>query len=80
VARSTIKIELTIDTADVILEVDVYWRMSLAGEVIIESFKADHVGIQGWHERIPTWLHKFIATNRILENHYLDLIEANHDE
>ena len=78
-ARSTINIELTIDTADVILEVDVYWRMSLAGEVIIESFNADHVGIDG-HERIPTWLHKFLETNRILENHYLDLIEANHDE
>ena len=78
-ARSTIKIELTIDTADVILEVDVYWRMSLAGEVIIESFNADHHGNDGY-EYVPVWLHEIIETNKVLENHYLDLIEANYDE
>ena len=78
-ARSTIKIELTIDTTEVELEVDVYWRMSLAGEVIIESFNADYYGNDGY-ERVQWWLHKIIETNRILENHYLDLIEANHDE
>ena len=74
-ANSTIKIELTIDTTDVELEVDVYWRM---------SFYAYHYDKQlrylRAYERVPTWLHKIIETNRVLENHYLDLIEANYDE
>ena len=78
-AKSTIKIELTIDTAEVELEVDVYWRMSLAGEVIIESFNADYYGNDGY-EYVPDWLHKIIETNKVLENHYLDLIEDNYDE
>ena len=78
-AKSTIKIELTIDTTEVELEVDVYWRMSSAGEVLIESFNADYYGNDGY-ERVPTWLHEIIETNRVLENHYLDLVEENYDE
>ena len=82
-ANSTIKIELTIDTTDVELEVEVQWHMSEAGELTIDNFYAYHYDKQlrplRAYERVPTWLHKIIETNRILENHYLDLVEANYD-
>lgn len=80
-ANSTINIELTVDTTDVILEVEVQWHMSEAGELTIDDFYAYHCDkhLRGY-ERVPTWLHKIIETNRVLENHYLDLIEENHDE
>ena len=80
-ANSTIKIELTIDTTDVELEVDVEWHMSEAGELTIDDFyAAAYCDEQCSYEWVPTWLHKIIETNRVLENHYLDLIEENHDE
>ena len=83
-ANSTIKIELTIDTTDVELEVEVQWHMSEAGELTIDDFYAYHYDKQlrylKAYERVPTWLHEIIETNRVLENHYLDLIEANYDE
>ena len=79
-ANSTINIELTIDTTNVILEVEVQWHMSEAGELTIDDFYAYHGDQREGYERVPTWLHKIIETNRVLENHYLDLIEANYDE
>ena len=79
-ANSTIKIELTIDTTDVELEVEVQWHMSEAGELTIDDFYACHWNKQEGYELVPMWLHKIIETNRVLENHYLDLIEANYDE
>ena len=79
-AKSTIKIELTIDTTDVELEVEVQWHMSAAGELTIDDFYAYHWNKQEGYECVPTWLHKIIKTNRVLENHYLDSIEANYDE
>ena len=79
-AKSTIKIELTVDTTEVELEVEVQWHMSEAGELTIDDFYAYHYDKQLKYQRVPTWLHKIIETNRVLENHYLDLIEENHDE
>tara|TARA_R110000868_G_scaffold7096_1_gene38825 strand:- start:671 stop:916 length:246 start_codon:yes stop_codon:yes gene_type:complete len=80
-AYSVIKIELTIDTTDVELEVDVEWHMSEAGELTIDDFSACHYDKHYCrYQRVPMWLHKIIETNRILENHYLDSIEANYDE
>ena len=55
--------------------------MSEAGELTIDDFYADtYCDEQYGYEPVPTWLHKIIETNRVLENHYLDLIEANYDE
>ena len=79
-ANSTIKIELTIDTTDVELGVGVAWHMSEVGELTIDDFYAYHGDQREGYELAPTWLHKIIETNRVLENHYLDLIEANYDE
>ena len=78
-ANSTINIELTIDTTDVELEVDVEWHMSEAGELTIDEFYACHWNKQEGYERVPTWLHKIIESSRVLEDNYLDQIEINHN-
>jgi hypothetical protein len=79
-ANSTINITVDVLDVDVMLEVEVIWHMSLAGEITIDDFYGYHFDIKtGEYTRIPKWLHKIIETTDLLEEEYLELIENNRD-
>jgi hypothetical protein len=79
-ANSTINITVDVLDVDVMLEVEVIWHMSLAGEITIDDFYGYHFDIKtGEYTRIPEWLHKIIETTDLLEEEYLELIENNRD-
>jgi hypothetical protein len=77
-ANSTINITVDVLDVDVMLEVEVIWHMSLAGEITIDDFYGYHFDIKtGEYTRIPKWLHKIIETTDLLEEEYLELIQMN---
>ena len=79
-ANSTINITVDVLSVDVMIEVEVQWRMSVAGEITIDDFYGYHFDIKtGEYTRIPEWLHKIIETTDLLEEEYLELIENNRD-
>ena len=79
-ANSTINITVDVLDVDVMLEVEVIWHMSLAGEITIDDFYGYHFDYKtGEYTRIPKWLHKIIETTDLLEEEYLELIENNRD-
>jgi hypothetical protein len=80
-ANSTINITVDVLSVDVMIEVEVQWHMSVAGELTIDDFYGYHFDIKtGEYTRIPPWLHKIIETTQLLEEEYLDLIDLNCDE
>jgi hypothetical protein len=80
-ANSTITIPVDVLDVDVMLEIEVIWHMSVAGEMTIDDFYGYHFDIKtGEYTRIPPWLHKIIETTQLLEEEYLDLIDLNCDE
>ena len=80
-ANSTINITVDVLSVDVMLEIEVQWHMSVAGEMTIDDFYGYHFDIKtGEYTRIPPWLHKIIETTQLLEEEYLDLIDLNCDE
>jgi hypothetical protein len=79
-ANSTITIPVDVLDVDVMLEIEVIWHMSVAGEMTIDDFYGYHFDIKtGEYTRIPKWLHKIIETTDLLEEEYLELIENNRD-
>lgn len=79
--NSTINIEVDILNVDVMLEIEVVWYMSEANELTISYFYGYHFDNKsGEYTRIPEWLHKIIETTQLLEEEYLDEIDANCDE
>ena len=79
-ANSTINIPVDVLDVDVMLEIEVIWHMSVAGEMTIDDFYGYHFDIKtGEYTRIPEWLHKIIETTDLLEEEYLELIENNRD-
>tara|TARA_R110000751_G_scaffold23016_1_gene64199 strand:+ start:764 stop:1015 length:252 start_codon:yes stop_codon:yes gene_type:complete len=79
--NSTINIVIDVLDTEVMLEVEVQWHMSVAGELTIDDFYGYHFDIKtGEYTRIPPWLHKIIETTQLLEEEYLDLIDLNCDE
>jgi len=79
--NSTINIVIDVLDAEVMLEVEVQWHMSVAGEITIDDFYGYHFDIKtGEYTRIPPWLHKIIETSQLLEEEYTDLIDLNCDE
>jgi hypothetical protein len=79
-ANSTITIPVDVLDVDVMLEIEVIWHMSVAGEMTIDDFYGYHFDIKtGEYTRIPEWLHKIIETTDLLEEEYLELIENNRD-
>tara|TARA_R100001377_G_C3165751_1_gene101238 strand:+ start:209 stop:460 length:252 start_codon:yes stop_codon:yes gene_type:complete len=79
--NSTINIVIDVLDAEVMLEVEVQWHMSVAGELTIDDFYGYHFDIKtGEYTRIPPWLHKIIETSQLLEEEYTDLIDLNCDE
>ena len=80
-ANSTITIPVDVLDVDVMLEIEVIWHMSVAGEMTIDDFYGYHFDIKtGEYTRIPEWLHKIIETTDLLEEEYTDLIDFNCDE
>lgn len=79
-ANSTITIPVDVLDVDVMLEIEVIWHMSVAGEMTIDDFYGYHFDYKtGEYTRIPEWLHKIIETTDLLEEEYLELIENNRD-
>jgi hypothetical protein len=77
-ANSTINITVDVLDVDVMLEIEVIWHMSVAGEMTIDDFYGYHFDIKtGEYTRIPEWLHKIIETTDLLEEEYLKLIQMN---
>jgi hypothetical protein len=77
-ANSTITIPVDVLDVDVMLEIEVIWHMSVAGEMTIDDFYGYHFDIKtGEYTRIPEWLHKIIETTDLLEEEYLKLIQMN---
>jgi hypothetical protein len=77
-ANSTINITVDVLSVDVMIEVEVQWHMSVAGELTIDDFYGYHFDIKtGEYTRIPEWLHKIIETTDLLEEEYLKLIQMN---
>jgi hypothetical protein len=77
-ANSTINITVDVLDVDVMLQVEVSWHMSVAGEITIDDFYGYHFDIKtGEYTRIPKWLHKIIETTDLLEEEYLELIQMN---
>jgi hypothetical protein len=77
-ANSTITIPVDVLDVDVMLEIEVIWHMSVAGEMTIDDFYGYHFDIKtGEYTRIPKWLHKIIETTDLLEEEYLKLIQMN---
>ena len=80
-ANSTINITVDVLDVDVMLEIEVIWHMSVAGEMTIDDFYGYHFNYKtGEYTRIPEWLHKIIETTQLLEEEYTDLIDLNCDE
>ena len=80
-ANSTINITIDVLNETVMLEIEVIWHMSVAGELTIDDFYGYHFDIKtGEYDRIPYWLHKIIETTYLLEEEYLDTIHLNCDE
>jgi len=80
-ANSTINITIDVLSETVMLEIEVIWHMSVAGELTIDDFYGYHFNYKsGEYTRIPEWLHKIIETTYLLEEEYLDLIHLNCDE
>jgi hypothetical protein len=77
-ANPTITIPVDVLDVDVMLEIEVIWHMSVAGEMTIDDFYGYHFDIKtGEYTRIPEWLHKIIETTDLLEEEYLKLIQMN---
>ena len=80
-ANSTINITIDVLNETVMLEIEVIWHMSVAGELTIDDFYGYHFDKKtGEYDRIPPWLHKIIETTYLLEEEYLDTIHLNCDE
>jgi len=80
-ANSTINITIDVLNVDVLLEIEVQWHMSEAGELTIDDFHGYHFDYKtGEYERIPPWLHKIIETTQLLEEEYLQEIEEAADD
>ena len=80
-ANSTINITIDVLNETVMLEIEVIWHMSVAGELTIDDFYGYHFDKKtGEYDRIPYWLHKIIETTYLLEEEYLDTIHLNCDE
>ena len=80
-ANSTINITIDVLSETVMLEIEVIWHMSVAGELTIDDFYGYHFNYKsGEYTRIPEWLHKIIETTYLLEEEYLDTIHLNCDE
>ena len=81
-ANSTINITVDVLDVDVMLEIEVIWHMSVAGEMTIDDFYGYHFNYKtGEYTRIPEWLHKIIETTFLLEEEYWQEIEvqSHHD-
>ena len=79
-ANSTINVEIDVMGVDVMLEVEVQWHTSEAGELTIDDFYAYHFDYKtGSSTRIPYWMHKIIERTNLLEEYYED-IENNCDD
>ena len=80
-ANSTINIEIDVLNETVMLEIEVIWHMSVAGELTIDDFYGYHFNYKsGEYTRIPEWLHKIIETTQLLEEEYLQEIEEGADD
>ena len=80
-ANSTINIEIDVLNETVMLEIEVIWHMSVAGELTIDDFYGYHFNYKsGEYTRIPEWLHKIIETTQLLEEEYLQEIEEGVDD
>ena len=80
-ANSTINIEIDVLNVDVMIEIEVIWHMSVAGELTIDDFYGYHFNYKsGEYTRIPYWLHKIIKTTQLLEEEYLQAIEEGVDD
>ena len=80
-ANSTINIQIDVLNETVMLEIEVIWHMSVAGELTIDDFYGYHFNYKsGEYTRIPEWLHKIIETTQLLEEEYLQEIEEGVDD
>jgi hypothetical protein len=80
-ANSTINIQIDVLNETVMLEIEVIWHMSVAGELTIDDFHGYHFDYKtGEYDRIPYWLHKIIETTQLLEEEYLQEIEEGADD
>jgi len=76
-AESTINIGLSIGTyTEVTLEIEVDWRLSETGELMINDFYAYYMATSPTghvsYERIPYWLHKLVEVE--LEEYHEDIV------
>ena len=78
-ANVKINMELSVGLfSEVLLELEVEWSYTIAGEVSIDDFYGYHVETDNTghksFERIPYWLHKLVALE--LEEYHDQLIDG----